>query len=120
MADICRMDEAQFRKAKKLIRGLCCNYDGGNCLLLDDGEPCVCVQSISYSLLCRWFQAAVLPVDGALYAEITEGKGGLKRCAACGAYFLPTGSRSLYCPSCAAQRTRRRKAAWARKTRAGA
>ena len=38
--------------------------------MLDDGEECVCVQSISYSLLCRWFRAAVLPLDGALYAEI--------------------------------------------------
>ena len=41
----------------------CCNYDCGNCLALDDGEECVCVQSISYSLLCRWFRAAVLPLD---------------------------------------------------------
>ena len=39
------------------------NYDGGNCIALDDGEECVCVQSISYSLLCRWFRAAVLPLD---------------------------------------------------------
>ena len=30
----------------------------------------MCVQRISYSLLCRWFRAAVLPLDGALYAEI--------------------------------------------------
>ena len=26
-------------------------------------QECVCVQSISYSLLCRWFRAAVLPQD---------------------------------------------------------
>ena len=32
----------------------CCNYCDGNCLLLDDGEEYVCVQSISCSLLCRW------------------------------------------------------------------
>ena len=36
---------------------------GGHCIALDDGEECVCVQSISYSLLCRWFRAAVLPQD---------------------------------------------------------
>ena len=117
MVEICRMDEARHRKAKKLIRALCCNYDGGNCLALDDGEACVCVQSISYSLLCRWFRAAVLPADRALYAEVMENRDGLKRCAACGGYFMPTGSRSLYCPSCGAQRTRRRKAEWARKRR---
>ena len=28
-----------------------------------DGEECVCVQSISYSLLCLWFRTAVLPLD---------------------------------------------------------
>ena len=41
----------------------CCNYDNGNCILLNNGEPCVCVQSISYSLICRWFRIAVLPLD---------------------------------------------------------
>ena len=49
-----RMNYAQYRKARKLTHE-CCNYCDGNCLLLDDGEECVCVQSISYSLLCRWF-----------------------------------------------------------------
>ena len=46
-----RMNYPQYRKARKLVRE-CCNYCDGNCLLLDDGEECVCVQSISYSLLC--------------------------------------------------------------------
>ena len=40
-----------------------CNYDCGNCLLLDNGEECVCPQSITYSLICKWFRAAVLPLD---------------------------------------------------------
>ena len=58
-----RMDYRQHRRARRLVHE-CCNYDGGNCLLLDDGEPCVCVQSISLSLMCRWFRVAVLPLDG--------------------------------------------------------
>lgn len=66
-----RMNYPQYRKARKLVRE-CCNYCDGNCLLLDDGEECVCVQSISYSLLCRWFRAAVLPLDAALCTEITK------------------------------------------------
>ena len=41
-----RMDYRQHRRARRLVHE-CCNYDGGNCLLLDDGEPCVCVQSIA-------------------------------------------------------------------------
>ena len=60
-----RMDYRQYRRARRLVHE-CCNYDEGNCLLLDDGEPCVCVQSISLSLMCRWFRVAVLPLDGEL------------------------------------------------------
>ena len=63
------MDYRQHRRARRLVHE-CCNYDGGNCLLLDDGEPCVCVQSISLSLMCRWFRVAVLPLDGELAAAL--------------------------------------------------
>ena len=43
-----RLDEKQYRAVKKMTRAACANNDCGNCLLLDDGETCVCVQSISY------------------------------------------------------------------------
>ena len=76
------------------------NYDGGNCLLLDDGEPCVCVQSISLSLMCRWFRVAVLPLDGELAAALLH-RGSRKRCAVCGAAFVPKSNRGKYCPGCA-------------------
>ena len=55
------MNYPQYRKARRLTRE-CCNNVGGNCLLLDDGEECICVQSISYSLL------------GQLYAEVQPGE----------------------------------------------
>ena len=76
--NIPRMSYPQYRKARRLTHE-CCNYCNGNCLLLDDGEGCVCVQSISYSLLCRWFKVAVLPLDAALCAEITKGRDEIKR-----------------------------------------
>ncbi len=63
------MDYRQHRAACRLVHE-CCNYDNGNCLVLDDSEPCVCVQSISYSLLCRWFISAVLPLDWKLEAAL--------------------------------------------------
>ena len=50
----------QARRMRRLVRQ-CCNNIDGNCLLLDDGEPCVCPQSISYTILCRYFRRAVLP-----------------------------------------------------------
>ena len=93
------MTEAQLRCAKKLIRKLCANNDMGNCLLLDDGEVCVCPQLISYTLLCRYFRAAVLPADKKLYDEImrTDSR---KRCAECGAVFVPASNRAQYCDRC--------------------
>ena len=81
-----RLDEKQYRAVKKMTRAACANNDCGNCLLLDDGETCVCVQSISYSLLCRYFREAVLPADRQLCEQITRsGETDLKRCAVCGA-----------------------------------
>ncbi|RGG85832.1 hypothetical protein DWW75_08035, partial [Ruminococcus sp. AF17-11] len=53
MDEIKRLTPAQRARCNRLIRRLCANYDGGNCLPLDDGEGCVCVQMISYSLLCK-------------------------------------------------------------------
>ena len=94
-----RMDYRQHRRARRLVHE-CCNYDGGNCLLLDDGEPCVCVQSISLSLMCRWFRVAVLPLDEELAAALLY-RGSRKRCAVCGAAFVPKSNRGKYCPDCA-------------------
>ena len=108
MDEIKRLTPAQRARCNRLIRRLCANYDGGNCLPLDDGEGCVCVQTISYSLLCRWFQAAVLPLDAALYAEIIKDRDEVKRCCECGATFQPKSNRAKYCAACA-KRMRRRK-----------
>ena len=46
MDEIKRLTPAQRARCNRLIRRLCANYDGGNCLPLDDGEGCVCVQTI--------------------------------------------------------------------------
>ena len=97
-----RMTPAQRKRANSLIRRECCNYDGGNCIALDDGEECVCVQSISYSLLCRWFRAAVLPLDRELETALFH-RLDAKRCAVCGVLFTPGSNRAKYCPECAVQ-----------------
>ena len=81
------MDYRQYRRAQKLVHE-CCNYIDGNCIALDDGEEGVCVQSISYSLLCRWFRAAVLPLDRELETALFH-RLDAKRCAVCGALFTP-------------------------------
>ena len=110
------MTYSQYRRARKLVHQ-CCNYDGRNCLALDDGEECVCVQSISYSLLWRWFRVAVLPLDESLEAALLRQKE-QKRCTVCGQPFLPGSNRAKYCKSCAAIVHRRQKTASDRKRRA--
>ena len=110
-----RMDYRQYRRARRLVHE-CCNYDEGNCLLLDDGEPCVCVQSISFSLMCRWFRVAVLPLDGELAAALLY-RGSRKRCAVCGAAFAPKSNQGKYCPDCAGRMKKIRAAERKRKQR---
>ena len=82
-----RLTPPQSRKVNSLVKKECCNCERGHCILLDDGEECVCPQLISCSLLCKWFQIAVLPLDKLLYAELfkTEDK---KRCTECGTFFV--------------------------------
>ena len=99
MSGLRRLSPPQSRKVNALVKKECCNCDGGHCLLLDDGEECVCPQLISYSLLCKWFRAAVLPADKDLYAELyaPEDK---RRCAVCGTAFASASNSVKYCPDC--------------------
>ena len=109
------MNYPQYRRMRKLVHE-CCNYDGGNCILLDDGEECVCVQSISYSLLCKWFRYAVLPLDEPLETALLF-RDELKRCAVCGQPFHPGSNRAKYCKPCATKVHRRQKTDSDRKRR---
>lgn len=77
--------------------------------MLDDGEECVCVQSISYSVNCKWFRRFVLPGNPALETEIFQ-SGNVKRCAVCGAAFVPKSNRAKYCQKCAGEVHRKQKA----------
>ena len=65
-----RMTPAQRKQAASLIRRECCCCEDGNCIVLDDGDTCTCPQTISFSVCCKWFRWAVLPLDGTLEAEI--------------------------------------------------
>ena len=111
-----RMTPAQRKQANALIRRECCHCDDGNCIALDDGDTCTCPQTISFSVCCKWFRWAVLPLNGTLEAEIFRDKD-LKRCAVCGGVFVPTSNRGKYCPDCAAVVHRRQKAESERKRR---
>ena len=108
MADLLRMDDRQFHRARRLIRRLCANYDGGCCLPLEDGDICPCPQLLTQVLICKYFRVAVLPADRRLYEEIM----GMvnkppKICRICGAPVFSLSNAAKYCPACAL-RVRRR------------
>ena len=115
-----RLNDAQHRRVKKLIRCHCANNMRGCCLLLDDGEPCVCVQAISYSLLCRYFREAVLPADRELCADLAATADTRKKCELCGKPFPARSNRAKYCDRCAPYAARRNAAERKRRQRAKA
>ena len=112
-----RLTPGQARSVRKLTRR-CCNNDNGNCLLLDDGAPCICPQAISHSLICKHFRRGVLPLESELEDEILRPKR-TRRCKICGTYFVAGSGRAKYCVECAVKVHRRQKAAHARKKRSG-
>ena len=70
---ILKLTAKQATKVRRLARRECCNCVDGNCLLLDDGEECKCVQLISpYGIYCNYFRKAVLPAEKELYEEILQ------------------------------------------------
>lgn len=90
------------RKVAALLKRECCNYDAGNCILLDDGVLHRCPQVSSDVLGCNWFKEAVLPLDHGLEAELAgEAPREMKKCAVCGKSVILNSSRAKYCPKCA-------------------
>ena len=68
---VLKIKPPQVGRVNALVKSECCNCDGGNCLLLDGGEPCPCVQLLTVAgICCEYFRDAVLPADKKLYAEI--------------------------------------------------
>ena len=98
---ILRLTSGQHAKVVRQIRRKCANFDreNGYCLPLDD----LCPQTLTLSLLCRYYRAAVLPDDPALEAEIRKTG---QRCQICGAWYSPKGRNAKYCPSCAVEQRR--------------
>lgn len=110
------MNPAQRKQANALIRRECCNCENGACIALGDWDSHTCPQMISFSVCCKWFRWAVLPLMGTLEAAIYRNKD-LKRCEVCGGVFVPKSNRAKYCPGCAARVHRRQKAESERKRR---
>ena len=106
------LNSQSFREVTKLIKSQCCNYQQGNCLLLDDGDMHTCPQFITPShIICKYFLEAVLPGDKTLMKSIKEQKSiETITCAICGKKTERTDRNQKFCTECAKLKQRQRNA----------
>ena len=68
---VVKITEKQSDRINQVVRESCCNCIDNCCLLLDDGEPHVCVQLFCrYGIYCKYLLHNVLPKHKDLYEEI--------------------------------------------------
>ena len=102
---------------KKLVTGMCANYDKEyGCLPLNC--DCYMLNKAWTGAYCKYFQNAVLPLDPVLAASLAgDATMGLCPCAFCGTLF-PANGRKAYCSdACAGKALRKQKREYIRKRR---
>ena len=102
---------------RKLVTGVCANYDKEyGCLPLDC--ECYMLGKCWTGAYCKYFENAVLPNDPALTVSLTGGRTmGLRSCSTCGVPF-PANGRKAYCSeACAGKAHRKQKRESIRKKR---
>ena len=105
---------AEKQRIWRLVTSECANYDPDyGCLPIDD-ECYMSTIAFVNSSLCKYFKAAVLPLDPELQAVFFRRP--LKACKRCGDLF-PINGRQTYCDACAAPVRKAADAARARKYR---
>ena len=112
--ELTRQEKATIRS---LVKRWCANYDKDyGCLPMDC--PCYMLGKCWTGAYCRYFRAAVLPLDPVLERSLTvERITETRSCPVCGRAFLPDG-RQRYCsPSCAGTALREQKRAYMRRKR---
>ena len=90
MRELTREEKAAIRS---LVTKWCANYDREyGCLPLDC--ECYMLGKCWTGAYCRYFREAVLPLNPALEAALTDGPApDLRPCAVCGRLFAPEGKR---------------------------
>ena len=109
------------RAIRKLVTSLCANYDGPDELCLPLDCPCYMLNKWWTGGFCRYFEAAVLPLDPALETTVTGGGAvpSTRLCAVCRNPFLPEGKQTYCSTVCAEIARRKRQREYMRKRRAG-
>ncbi len=109
--ELTRTERADIRK---LVVGLCANYDRAyGCLPLD----CECYMLNKWwtGAYCKYFQNEVLPTNPALGAALLgHSAPPAQPCATCGQPISATGNRAQFCSACAKAARRQRQRAYQR------
>jgi predicted nucleic acid-binding Zn ribbon protein len=99
-----------------LVVKYCANYQRQYGCLPLDGE-CYMLLKWWTGADCKYFDAAVLPLDPALLASLTGGAVDLRPCALCGQPFRANGKQAYCSANCAAKAQRKRNREHMRKKR---
>lgn len=109
------LTRAQRREVRDLVHQ-CANYMRTDrlCLLLDAADrpgDCPMLTLDKAGKVCRYFRAAVLPLNPVLEAALTaQAPVAMRSCTVCGNEFVPTGGRQQYCGAKCQQTAHRRQA----------
>lgn len=115
--EVRELTRAERAAIRKLVVSMCANYDTEyGCLPLD----CECYMLNKWwtGAYCKYFQAAVLPLNPVLEATLTgRAVPELDICAICGKAFAPEGRQAYCSPTCQSEGNRRRSRERMRKKR---
>ena len=112
--ELTRQERAAIRK---LVTGLCANYDNEyGCLILEC--PCYMLGKWWTGAYCKYFQRAVLPTDPMLEAALTgQNKPEHGTCSVCGRPFFPDGKQRYCSAACATTAHRKQQRDYMRQKR---
>ena len=99
--ELTRQERAAIRR---LVTDICANYDNQDKLCRPLDCPCYMLHKWWTGSFCRYFQAAVLPVEPELESALTgeDTSLRLKTCPVCGKAYLPVTSQAYCSDSCRA------------------
>ena len=113
------LTRAERGAIRKLVKGLCANYDHEyGCLLLD--RDCYMFYGVAYTNtgLCKYFRNSILPTHALLEATLTSGVSVETRpCGICGKAFPVNGKKAYCSDACAGNAHRKQKRDSIRKRR---
>ena len=118
MSDARELTRQERTAIRKLVTGLCANYDNEyGCLPLD----CECYMLNKWwtGTYCKYFRNAVLPTDPVLEASLTGGAVETRPCAVCGVPVPANGSKVYCSAACAGKAQRKQQREYMRKKRTG-